>query len=321
TGIIVFFSTILATILAGLQIKHFILYFCVFFLLSLAATFISRQKEQQSGTNVLVPVTVFPGIILSLSLPPLFLFLKPLAAVTESGKELFKGLVTPVARFLFFIAGFIVKLATKLGKLNEIADTGSDPGLPPPDMAPGDVTGSLPPWLQQALAIILNIVIAITIIAAALVSLFYLYRYLTTKKYEGEKVNFWEQFFAWLNFLYSRVLSMLTWLARALKRNRVKASIKIYKRFLRIGGWSGFARLATETPSEYSERLAKLLPMHSNDIELICESLNCEIFAGSEPDAKHMEQLKKAARNLCCLKNRFYCLSLKWFRTKEKEVF
>ena len=107
-------------------------------------------------------------------------------------------------------------------------------------------------------------------------------------------------FIAWIwNLLLNiKRLSILFWHGWMVLLRGVDRAATAYAGLIRWGRWCGLSPNASETPAEYGRRLVSHFPGLRNEIELIVDAFNREVYGQSPADRKRLARLRAAQRRM-----------------------
>ena len=270
---------------------------CAFFIFSLLSIFLSRkqpdvEKSFMTGYRVI-------GVIMSLStLAVLFgsgaiLFFYPvLTRVADSSLVILKDVTEPLVPYLLTIILFLFSPGRiRLGTQPE----SRDPELPN-DLAHTPVSG----WVAALLnAVAVGLLVIAGIVALVLLGVFIrrLLRLLAARKTNGRVGGV---SLAWILALAGRIPLWLRRVRRILVSllKGAENAARVYAGLLRWGRRSGLRLDPGETPVEYGKRLALHFPHLRQEIELIVEGFNREIYGQKATSRTVLERLLSALGRL-----------------------
>ncbi len=276
-----------------------------FFLTSMVAIALARnQKGDARGAFQLRyrgngPILAF-AIVVLLGGATVILFLLPfLTLVAEAGYSAMVQYSTPVSTMLGRIILFIFGYGRKMSRSAPVEETG-DSFLIDPDGVPSEETGFwdlLIGWAGMGL------IAAVGLFAAGW-GLWHLLRWLVsgaekTGKGRGIKEILLIYLHKWRSFWQLMQRWLRSWLVRLTAGQRGDEAYRLFGRLLAWGRWSGFNRLAAETPREYGLVLGRHFPGAQAEIELIIHCFHDEVYGKMVLDRGQKRVLRRAWRRLC----------------------
>lgn len=295
-GIFIFFILFLIKALMELEDPNIELLFLPYFFFAILTISIVRdrgdvQKDFIKGYRGFGLVFFFAVIIVSIC-GSLFLFFLPhLTMAAQKSYLVFKGAAEPLLpyleKFLRFIFGFLIGG-------NIISDTST----PPTDdqIIEGKDLPALPPFMEMLLNWIFYIGIAVVIILLTFAFIKYLVPFLMQKTARDKnKVGLVDQLLIWIKKIFQR-LKRLIYLRSGLTNE--SEVVKFYRRLVKWGSYSGVKYRSTDTPLEYGKRLAGQFPDLKEEIEIIINSFNKEVYASETLKPDRVVLLKRSWRKL-----------------------
>jgi hypothetical protein len=231
-----------------------------------------------------VLIVVIATISLSSFLWPFF------ESTAEMGYKLLQMGLRPIAPFVVGALTLIVR-----GRTKPFQETTADNDYIPGGMAPVDGGGS------DVLGLLLwgafGGLLVLSIIGILAFSIWRLVRWLLSVQYTGkDDDNNSIGILAWFLEIPGILVFVWDWISQHLRR---KTEItEVYNAFLRWGYYSGFKHGIDETPLEYSNRLSLCFPDLHEDITLITELFQKEIYAEKPICHKEFKCAYRSLKNL-----------------------
>ena len=273
-----------------------------FFLASMVAIALARnQKGDDQGAFQQKyrgngPVLAFAAVVL-LGGGVLVLFSLPfLIMAAEAGQTAMQQYGTPLLTLLGNVLLFIFRLAPRASR--PVLEQGGSPQFQDAVV----INGEESVWDRIFTLTIMFVLVAVMLLAAGW-SLRQLMRWLLSGANKGAKRGgikelLWVYLLKW-RFFWQRILG---WIAGCLSRMTVKRkqgdAAHIFGRLLAWGRWSGFDRLAAETPWEYGLVLGRHFPGVQAEIELIIQCFNHEFYGKMQLARGQKRGLWRAWRSL-----------------------
>lgn len=300
-GVGIFFFILLVS--AGIEAENpsgrFLL--LPFFLFSMMAIVMARNKgrghkEFLAGYRGMGLLLVFAVTVLLFAGSLILLFLPYLTMTAEAGYSVMKGIAGPLApllvSFLKFFFGRGVRADAGGGDLpGDITVEGMEPS----EAGWGsEFFQRLISWLGGGL---LGLCAAAVFVWAA----WKLLRWLFSRTQGDNKGrSFKEDLFLWLGLWQLRLHSFFSFIRRIFSRSErcQSETVTLYSRLLSWGSLSGFTPVLSETPREYGMRLGEYFPAVKDEIKLIVENFNREVYGKIIPDGKILFLLRRAWRRM-----------------------
>ncbi|NMB41170.1 MAG: DUF4129 domain-containing protein [Firmicutes bacterium] len=306
-GIGVFISLLLLNIGFGSTnlMTTFFLYPFFFFgmlALSLARSRREGQKEYLPGQRWVGLTLTFSIAVFAFAAGIILLLLPYLTIAAETGltamkwvfRPLFYSFLLPILKFMFG--------ARPMQSPPESMGVAGDSAAMMPDAVPESFLGKL---FAKILGYGISGLAGLVLLVAAGIAgwgLWRLFCWLFSRSpRDKEPGDFQKQMALWLAVLRFYWGKMLIFVRRIAKRGSTKEgseAAEMYKKLLAWGRSSGFPRLHYETPHEYGMRLVSCFPAVKNEVMLITNSFNREIYGGIPVDEKQVPLLRRARRKL-----------------------
>jgi len=284
---------------AGILIEGMAFGFLVgaFFVFSLLSIFLTRKQPDVKKSFL----TGYHGIGITLSLTSLmvlfgsgliFFFYPLLIQVAESSLVVARDITEPLVPVLITILIYLFSP----GKIRLRDNTESNNPGTPADLINAPVSS----WMTTLLnTISVVFLVAIGIIALFFLGLFirYLFRLLMKRNHTNSVPDRSQ---AWMGNLLKWIFLLLMRVWRWLKSllEDVESAAWVYMGLLRWGKQSGLRLRPGETSAEYGKRLVRHFPDLNEDITLIVEAFNKEIYGQIRLDSTLLSSLLSARRRL-----------------------
>jgi len=268
-----------------------------FFVFSLLSIFLTRKQPDVKKSFL----TGYHGIGITLSLTSLmvlfgagmiFFFYPLLIQVADSSLVIAKDISEPLVPVLVTILIFLFSP----GKIRLRDNTEPNSIGTPADLINAPVSS----WMTT----LLNTISLVFLVAIGIIALFFLglfIRYLLGLLMKrNDKNSFPDKSQAWIGDLLNwlSLLPMRVWRALRYLLKEVESAAWVYMGLLRWGKRSGLRLLPGETPAEYGKRLVQHFPDLGDDITMIVEAFNKEIYGQIRLDSKILSGLLSARRRL-----------------------
>jgi len=275
-----------------------IIYYFLFsmFTISLAKNLKSSKTKylkRFSGTSLIL---TFILIVLLIGSWVVLFFLPQLSSTAQAAYYVLKIVSKPLGNILikiiFLLFGFR-KSAASVGSGNSgnsdiSAIENSDPGW----------WTQLLEWVITRGGLILLSLIVIVVISWLLWSL---WKWFSTKtEVDVERKGIFEELLLWFLHLFSfgkKALYKILDISKIIQRRQENISI-LFQKLCRWGRSSGIPREISQTPQEYANYLSHFFPDSQNDIQLIVESFNREIYRKKTIPSEQIKKTKKAWKRL-----------------------
>ena len=268
-----------------------------FFIFSLLSIFLTRKQPDIEKSFM----TGYYGIGMTLSLTTglilfgsgaIFFFYPVLTQVADSSLTIVKNLTEPLVPVLTTI----LLLLFSPGKIRLMGQVDSNTPALPDDLVNAPVSS----WMTALLnTVSMGLVVVIGMVALLLFGLFLrnLFRLLMKKH---TKNNFQDGSSSWLLYLarWFSLLPIRVWRALTTLLQGVESAAWVYMGLLGWGKRSGLRLRPGETPTEYGSRLVQHFPHLGDDITLIVQAFNREVYGSILLDPKILSRLLSARRRL-----------------------
>ncbi len=273
-----------------------------FFLFSMLSIVLARnsgsgRREYLAGYRGVGLLMVFAVLVIVFTGSTLLLFLPYLSMAADAGYEAVKVIAAPVGSVLIALLRFL------FGRRSLRTDAG-DSGL----SGDGDLAVIEPvegSWWTEILQKVLLwggagllLLLALFVAAWGIRSLL---RWLFRKTPEAEEHrSIREELLMFLRVWWYRIQAFIAYLRGILSRSSLyQGQVAVfYRRLLLWGRTSGFPTVLSETPFEYGMRLGHHFPKAKQEIGLIVEKFNLEIYGEKTPQGETLSELKHAWRKL-----------------------
>jgi hypothetical protein len=247
------------------------------------------EKEFLSGFGPLVLIGFALGVLVLGT--GLFLFFYPfLQSASLVGYDLIKTAATPLGPIIVAVLRFVFGYAN----LRSAAPTQKPRSVGEEPLIAGETSG----WMsivEKVIAWAGAGLLIIATIAAVCIALWFAIRWLFSRRPHEAKENhrsgpniFWMRI-----RLFIRTL--LDWMLRNGGR---QTALQFYALLLRWGKYSGLVHAPQETPMEYGLRLARHFPRSKDEIRVIVELFQQEIYGESTLPRQELETLRRAWKKL-----------------------
>ena len=271
-----------------------IIYYFLFSMFAIAiAKNISSSKTKHSGkiSRISLILTFILVVLLFGSWIVLF-FLPQMTSAAQTGYEVLKMAARPLGILLLKIITFI--FGKKAPSVNTDPAYGTGPEMAViEETEPGRLSQLLRLILSWG-AIIVFSIIAIIIIGLLIRSLWNWFSVRT--ELDKEKRGFFEEILLWLKYLFSLAKKILSRLSIIIKKT-ISKEHNIFILFNKLCNWgqnSGIPKVNSKTPREYAKNISYFFPNNQQDIDLIVELFNQEIFGNKTINKEQLEKAKKA---------------------------
>ena len=123
----------------------------------------------------------------------------------------------------------------------------------------------------------------------------YILRWLFKKPAAGNEINGQWNILRWWHAIKAYLLTCYAWIRRTAAK---RSALEFYAALQRWGGSSGLRQAPNETPMEYGRRLALRFPNLKNEILLIVEMLQWEVYGEYYLNAKQLAKTRQAWKKL-----------------------
>jgi hypothetical protein len=296
---LLFLSKLILLLKGGIKIEdpvHQLLIF-PFFVFSLLAIGIIRNRS--SGPKDFLPGYRGIGVILSFTLvillfgTGLVLFFSPyLSLAADTGYTILKAGAKPLGPVLVGILRFIFMH----GAVRPEPSSGPTKGGAADLVAPAESSWWME-FFEKILAWIFGSLMGLILVVVSCIGLFYLIRWLLSRTPVPQtRQSSWHLFLSWLYGL--RVFLVSSWRRLAHRAKGLKRAAELYTALRIWGRHSGLPHLLSETPLEYGFRLKHRFPSLKNEVELIIEAFQQEVYAEIILDEQQLTIAKSAWRRL-----------------------
>ena len=248
-----------------------------FFIFSLLSIYLARKQPEVEKSflpgyqGVGITLSLVTGLVLFGS-GATFFFYPILTQVADTSLVLVRGITEPLVPTLVAILLFIFSPGRT--RLRDHTESGS-PVLPD---APANTPAA--DWMASLLhTISIGFLVMVGIIALVLLGLLILHliRLLMIKNADSRIPGL---SLTWLVHGIKRILLLpwQTWSRLVSLLKDAESAANVYSGLLRWGHRNGLGLLSGETPLEYGRRLARHFPVLEEDIELIVQAFNREIY-------------------------------------------
>lgn len=253
-----------------------------------------QQKYRGNG-----PVLAFAAGVLLAGGTVLLFFLPFLTMAAEVGHAAMLQYGSPLGTMLGKLILFLFGYGRQMSR-SAPADQGGDSFLIDPESVTGRETGFFEMLLSWG-TLSLIVVIGLFVLGWGL---FNLLRWLLSGAEASEKRHcFKEVFLLYLQKWLAILRRILKWLGgclgRMMRGKNEGEAFHFFKRLLIWGRWSGFDRLAAETPREYGSVLGRHFQGLQGEINLIVHCFHNEVYGKMPLDRKQKKLLQRAWRKLC----------------------
>jgi hypothetical protein len=268
--------------------------FFVFSLLSIgmARNQSSAQRDFLSGYQGIGVIVTFAVVILAFSAGLVGLFLPSLRVAAEMGYGVLKSAAAPLGPVLVTIVRFLF-----MHNRSQLETATPAPGIDQTRF--GSSTESS--WWTELFEKIfswgfLGLGVLIALIVCGL-GLWYLFRWLFSRTAMSEKKHIqWSLIFVWIAHLFTALL--LFWSTLVQWARDYRTAIQLYSALLTWGRHSGLPHFSYETPTEYGGRLVHRFPTLTQEIGLIVEAFNNEVYGEIVTEKKQFHMTKLAWQRL-----------------------
>jgi hypothetical protein len=264
-----------------------------FFIFSLVAIGLTRdrhdvKKSFLSGYHGVGIILSFTTIILVFGSGTTLLFYPHLTHMADSLQVILRNVTEPMVPVIVKILSFLFIP----GKIrNEIAVGSESGGLSAPAVGGWEAF-----WLKS-IGLGLMGIIGLMAIGVFVFILNYLLRWLLKR---NTKDGAQSMSASWLLKLLERLISipLRVWNAFVHLLKGFDSAAMVYSGFLRWGRRSGLAAIPTETPTEYGCRVKHHFPKLKEEIEMIVEAFNREVYGQFIIDKRILSRILSARRKM-----------------------
>jgi len=268
-----------------------------FFVFGLLAVGLARNRDNESkdylsGYRAIGLILSFTSVVLLLGTGLVLIFLPYLTLTADAGYSVLKSAARPLGPVLVEILRFIFIGRRSRPDYSADSMTGNFK-----DLTPLTESGRQVPFWETLFVWGLMGMVGLMILILALLCAWYILRWLLSKTSTVQKQpGLWE-----LILLFTARLQavLLSWKERILQSVRgVDSAAQLYTRLLYWGKSSGLPCMKNETPAEYGLRLTRRFPEIEQEIGLIVDFFNQEVYGEISLNAKQMERSKFAVKKL-----------------------
>jgi hypothetical protein len=298
TVLVFVFIILWVTDLSLVRPEFLIIYYFLFSMLAIAIAKNlegSEKNNQNQFTGSSMAVTFILLILIFGSWIFLF-FLPQLSSVAQTGYKVLKIVSKPLGNLLLKIISFLFgygNMATEV-----MPPTSSESGIP-------ILENPEPSWWIQLLGKIMGwgaiILLGILVIIAIGWLLWSLGKWFALKtEHDTKRKGFLHHILLGLRYILllgEKFLNKTVLILNKLRKKQEDVSL-YFQKLCRWGLASGIPRKKSYTPLEYGQRLSNFFPDSQNDIELIIEAFNQEIYGNKKIQSKQLKKINKAWNNL-----------------------
>ncbi len=296
---LLFLSKFILLLKGGIKIEdpvHQLLIF-PFFIFSLLA--IGMIRNRSTGPRDFLPGYRGIGVILSFTVVILLFgaglvlfFLPYLTLAADAGYTILKAAAKPLGPVFVGILRFIFMH----GVIRPEPSSGPTKGGAEDLIAPAE-TSCWIEFFEKVLAWVFGSLIGLILIIVSCIALFYLVRWLLSRTPVPQtRQSSWHLFLSWLYGL--RVFLVSSWKRLARRAKGYNRAAELYAALRIWGRHCGLPHLVSETPFEYGLRLKHRFPSLGNELELIIEAFNQEVYAEIILNEQQLTITKSAWRRL-----------------------
>ncbi len=276
-----------------------------FFIFSLPAVAMSRYRQTGTRSDFIQkysssgPVLILTLFVLITGSGVALLFYPFLLQAAQAGQVVLEQYGVPLAELLARMILFVYSPRSRLADTPDEGFTGTEPGDAVfPDNGAAGFLDHLILWGGMAFSA-----------AAALIAIYFGLRYLVKWLLSGadsEENRIGFSFSTFLLLLLRKLASFFimivarwkTVVRRNFRQPGESDAACLFRKLLAWGARSGRPRWKTETPNEYTQALKNIFLSLGNEINLIAESFNREIYGRQTTRPEHNRKLYRAWRRL-----------------------
>ena len=302
-GVAAFFCLVLVKFLllvkGGIDIQNstpelLLFPFFVFSLLSIgmARNQSSARRDFLSGYQGIGVILTFAVVVLAFGAGLVGLFLPYLRVAAEMSYGVLKSAAAPLSPVLVTIVRFLF-----MHNRSRLETATPAPGSDQTGFGSSTETS----WWTELFEKIfswgfLGLGVLIVLIVCSL-GLWYLFRWLFSRTAMSEKRHIrWSLIFVWVAQLLTSLL--LCWGKIVHWATGYRSAIQLYSALLTWGRHSGLPHFSSETPTEYGGRLRYRFPTLTEEIGLIVETFNKEVYGEIVTEEKQFSMAKLAWQRL-----------------------
>ncbi len=238
-----------------------------------------RSWHSLSGafkTGFVILIYFFSTVLTAYTL--LYFFSPELKYLTETGSDLIRNAVSPVESGLIIFLRFFMD-----NSFRKSTFLGIKSGSAPTVAINGNIGGGIDEIIVYGTAFLLFACAAFFAVMLLLYSVFRIWRWLSFKNGGDRKEKGY-------NGILIKLILFLMHIFSVARRKKGGGSLtRCYRHLLRWGRMAGFARLVSETPSEYAFRIGKRFPGIKENVDFIVTLYNEYIYGGIDPGAEQVE--------------------------------
>ncbi len=304
-GITAFIVLFIIAGAAGVPVLPTLSLLFAFFIFSLPAVAMARYRQSGTGNTFIYkyrssgPVLLFTAFVLTAGSGIALLFYPFMLQAARTGQEVLGQYGKPLAELFARMILFVFSPRSRTADLPPESITGTE-SLD--SLSPGNGQAG---FLENLLFWAVIILAAVATLTALYFGFRYLIKWLLSGRDKAGKRNLFNPAAALLEVLkiiaFALKKSALRWKAAMRRRSRLPGegvASYLFRRLLTWGAKSGRPRFKTETPVEYAGSLKRLFPSLENEIDLITDSFNREIYGGLKSKPEDDKRLYRAWRRL-----------------------
>ena len=271
--------------------------FLSYFLLGLLSIGVIRngdgaEKDYVPGFHKIGVILSFTLIVLLLGTCLSFLFYSHLTTGAENLSVVLKKGAAPLVPVLIAVIRFLFgpRRYASQGETGTTGNHQSDLSTLAEAEKDSGILGEIMKWTSGGF-------IALLLIAGVCLGAWLLWKYLLTRKTPATKEKTGRRSF------WASILALKNWL-RFCRENMVRlmrghaSGMELYASLLTWGRHSGVSRTRIETPLEYGNRLTGCFPVLKEEIGVIIELLNGEVYGGKVLNSEELTAGRNAWRKL-----------------------
>jgi hypothetical protein len=268
-----------------------------FFIFSMLSIGLARvpgdgRKSFRAGYGGIGVILIFTSIV-ALSCAVLVLFFLPqLTSMAEATRIVLKETTEPMGPVVVQIIRFIFQ-SRKFddGSGNSVGGTPDAPGI---HSSPGGgFEGTFEMVIGWGLIAMLGLGAAIILWGLGKYLMAWLLKRNTT---DVKQYHLLERFFRFISAILA--IPVMAWSAMLSFFKRFDSAVPVYRGMLGWGRRSGLPALQSETPMEYGQRLSQHFPQLSEDIKIIIETFNIEVYGSIAIDQLLLARILSARRTM-----------------------